>query len=464
MVVNSKRDFKRLAADARKDGLLPVSSSVDITELGNSLNQKLGIEDPRELEYVIERVILGEAPDDEILNYLKALGEPLVSNSEEKSKALSHFIKEVQEAGAQSVCDSYNKLLCLLNRQDSESNEKPLSQNSFVGLPESQVLYVVGDLHGDAHTASLLCKSLGRVLDNASAADGGAQVVFLGDYVNNGLQSIDTLIEVLEFQEKHKGNVFLLSGNHEFAETLATAFNEFFVTHWNQWRNFSEKISPCFKKPPKHYGHIYTELLWRYGLRRGLEIYSRFAKWGRNLPILALSTKGILMCHSLGLRGGDMSLPTKRALVQAKSDRVDIDELETVGYEAWKRHRKTLHSQMVNNRLIRRSTLDRITQLFENNVFVVGHTHYRSGDRDILSGDVLVNAHQGSGWLATLCSSHPRSPDAGHYIAYELEFSRKKEERLYARTGVAQPCVACFTTEKVPLISEENVIQLQEVV
>ena len=460
MVASSKRDFRRLAADARKDGLLPVSSSVDITKLGNSLKQKLGIEDSRELEYVIERVTLEDAPDDEILNYLKALGEPLVSNSAEKSKALSYFINEVQKAGMQSVCDPYNELLCLLNKQDREGNEKPLSQSSFVELPKCEVLYVVGDLHGDAHTAGLLCKSLGHVLDNASAA----QVVFLGDYVNNGLHSIDTLIEVLEFQEKHKGKVCLLSGNHEFAETLATAFNEFFVTHWNQWQIFSEKVSPSFKKPPEHYGHVYTELLRRCGLRRGLEIYNRFAKWGRNLPFLALSTKGILMCHSLGLRSGDMSLPTKLALMQAKSDLVDIDELETVGYEAWKKRRKTLHSQMVNNRLIQRSSLDHITQLFENNVFVVGHTHYRSGDRDILSGNVLINARQGSGWLATLCSSHPRSPDAGHYIAYEMEFSREKEERLYARTGVAQPCVARFTTEKVPLISEENIIRLQKLV
>jgi hypothetical protein len=200
------------------------------------------------------------------------------------------------------------------------------------------------------------------------------------------------------------------------------------------------------------------------GVRRGRELYREFAKWGRNLPYLVLSKKGVLICHSVGLKGSGTLLPSKQAVMDAKFDPADIEELENVGYEAWRKRRKTVHAQMVNNRMIKRCTLDHLVDLFGNDVFVVGHTHYRSGDRDCLNGYVLTGARRTYGMLATLCSSHPRSPDAGHYIAYEMDFSRKEEARLYDRAGVAYPCVARFSADKVPLIAEENIIWLRDVI
>ena len=72
------------------------------------------------------------------------------------------------------------------------------------------------------------------------------------------------------------------------------------------------------------------------GVRRGRNTYREFAKWGRSLPYLVLSKKGILICHSLGLIGSGTSLPSKQAVMDAKFDPIDIEELENVGYEAWK--------------------------------------------------------------------------------------------------------------------------------
>ncbi len=105
--MNVRRSFQKLATDTRNERLLPVSCSLDISNLGNWLIKKLGIKDPRELEYVIERVVLENKDDDEVIEYLKALGESLVSDSEDKRKVLRIFIKKVQEAGTLPDCESY---------------------------------------------------------------------------------------------------------------------------------------------------------------------------------------------------------------------------------------------------------------------------------------------------------------------------------------------------------------------
>ena len=135
-----------------------------------------------------------------------------------------------------------------------------------------------------------------------------------------------------------------------------------------------------------------------------------------------------------------------------------------MGYEAWKKGKPALHAQMVNGRSMHRATLDHLVKMFGNRVFVVGHTHFRSGDRDALNGYSLRKAdHHEGGVLATLCSTQPSSGAAGQYIAYEFEWARRKEQRLYGRTGVAFPCIARFADEEVPWISEEHIVRLQDI-
>jgi hypothetical protein len=71
---------------------------------------------------------------------------------------------------------------------------------------------------------------------------------------------------------------------------------------------------------------------------------------------------------------------------------------------------------MVNNRKITRELLNTFKNLGVKG-FVVGHTHFRSGDID----------HEGS--LITICSSDIKSPTAGHYMYQEMVVEAQKVKK-----------------------------------
>ncbi len=69
---------------------------------------------------------------------------------------------------------------------------------------------VVGDLHGNFNAARCCCERfLSTVLPN------GRSIIFLGDYVDRGPQSIKTLMLLLSLKRLFPDKVFLLRGNHE---------------------------------------------------------------------------------------------------------------------------------------------------------------------------------------------------------------------------------------------------------
>ena len=477
----SKRpSLQKIAKQAKNSGKLELTAQ-GLADLWKWLEDEYHISDPKELEYVRERVCLAPGGASftcdpaQVLAYLAALGQLIVRDSNtrdqsEKQAALQSFLDQVREREASSVLPENTELWHLLDddlrrntkaRSSKAANKKPRVVGSLVQLPADGTLYVVGDLHGDAHTVSLLDAYFRRQLYRDAAREHPVYIVFMGDYVNNGLRSIETLLLILELRQDYAENVFLLSGNHEFTETYATAFAEHFGSHWQQWRHFSARLSPEFKTPPRHYGHIRTDLVRRYGIETGERLYAKFAEWGQSLPFLVQSDKRILICHSLGFDEDRASSLTIDDFIQAKLDPVNSEELEAFGYKAWKIRRKTLYSQMVNNRAITNATLDCLAGIFDVEVFVVGHTHFRSGDRDYCKDGALRPANPSEGArLLTVCSSHPRSPDAGHYIAHEFEASRQRASRREGRTGVAYPCVARFDDRNVNSVYEKNVHHL----
>ncbi len=462
-------DFSQIADRARAENVLYLSCE-GLDHLDIWLKDNHYVSDPFEAQYIRERICLipsdvYESYASQVLQYLQALGELVIrqdpADEDEKRSLLHEFLTDVRKAELTTNVDTENELSILLNddieRIKQNRSDKAENSNDVIELPQHGMLYVIGDIHGDAHTARLLTTFLGGEIEDNSVS---TYAVFLGDYVNNGLQSITTLLEVLRFKKHYPGNVVLLSGNHEGPETYATAIAEFFSVHWGQWQRFSKELSPTFKAPPHHYGHLRLDLLKHFGVTEGEETYKAFAEWGRLLPFIVISQKGVFVGHSVGLK--PESAPARSDFECAKQNPVDIDNLEAIGFEAWKRDQKTLHSQMVNNRVIKRDTLDMLSGIFGSNVFVVGHTHYRSGDRDGFDQLNRMPARE-NGSLVTLCSSHPRSPDAGHYIAYEFESSRRKEALSHGREGVAFPCIARFTDKQVPFITEGNIIPLFEI-
>jgi len=83
---------------------------------------------------------------------------------------------------------------------------------------------IIGDLHGD--TASLM-KILKRKHVAERLIDEDLRVVFLGDYVDRGPDSVGTLYRVCKLVRDYPGKVFSLRGNHESPPWISVSLSTF---------------------------------------------------------------------------------------------------------------------------------------------------------------------------------------------------------------------------------------------
>jgi serine/threonine-protein phosphatase PP1 catalytic subunit len=68
-------------------------------------------------------------------------------------------------------------------------------------------IFIVGDIHGQFY-------DLLRIFEYGGYP-GESNYLFLGDYVDRGKNSLETICLLLAFKVKYKENFFLLRGNHE---------------------------------------------------------------------------------------------------------------------------------------------------------------------------------------------------------------------------------------------------------
>jgi len=404
---------------------------------------------PKELEYIVEQICLGTvlprlskaARIKRTAKYLDILAAHFASDGGDRSACWKNMRTRIkarqrkQSKQRSALAKDLSKRLSAMTRQLQDSTGR--GTGAANGPPSPGPLYIVGDTHGDAFSASRICD----VWTREWSEDEDSAIVFLGDYVNNGLNSIGLLVQLLDLWDQHQGRVIILSGNHEFRESYYTAFKEMFEVHWDQWADHSKWLRPTYKEPPKHYGHIALELVEQFGYSQGGKLYDLFEKWGRALPYVAVIRK-VMLCHSIGWK----SLPTWSDVLEAKRSHLDERLLRLLGYSAWKALKRTLHAQMVNSRTIEPDMLRHLRCISDAQVFVVGHNHYRSGDRDTIRGGSLGPvAPAEDGMLASVSSSHPRSPDAGHYMAYQYEYARRTKGQAEGRAGDAFPCIIRFS-------------------
>ena len=69
----------------------------------------------------------------------------------------------------------------------------------------------IGDIHGNL---AALDDPLVRLIPELNGQD---TVIFLGDYIDRGKQSIETIALMMCYKIKYPENFFLLRGNHECA-------------------------------------------------------------------------------------------------------------------------------------------------------------------------------------------------------------------------------------------------------
>ena len=382
----------------------------------------------------------------------RLLLEDLIYNSKKRLKDWQLCSEDIYE---EKMEEGWKKIV--------KKEKKVIYCGDIVFIPKGRNLYVLGDTHGDPESTE---KALGAIKKDGLDFDKD-YIVFLGDYVNNGLDSIGNLIKVLKLKKKHRDRVILLSGNHEFRETYYTVLKEYFETHWNNALDPKRAMDPP-KVPPQHYGHIRLELMRDFGVKEGEEIYELFEEWGKSLPYMAFSAKGVMMSHSIGLssefegKEPDKSVCFKE-LARAKQDPKDAALFKALGYEGWKRYADTLHAKMVNSKDIYPGLLKKFKPLGVK-VFVVGHRHYRSGDihrkGEMNADDIAKNEE--TGIFVTLSSSHEESSQAGHYMIDQYEWERREaEDTRDSKKGKAEACYAVFTGSKVSAIEKCNIREIK---
>ncbi len=90
-------------------------------------------------------------------------------------------------------------------------------------IPNNTIFLVKGDLHGDAVAIERFQEGLikaNKMNTDGKIIDPRIRVVFLGDYIDRGYDSIKTLNLLIELKDKNPQQVYLLRGNHETPEFI----------------------------------------------------------------------------------------------------------------------------------------------------------------------------------------------------------------------------------------------------
>lgn len=110
-------------------------------------------------------------------------------------------------------------------------------------------LVVIGDIHGD-------CKSLFQILCNISyrkfLSKPLNKLVFLGDYIDRGIDSISIVYSVSYLKSKYPDSVILMRGNHEAPAEFPFSPHNFPYDiekrYGNRWKQIYVGILSLFKK------------------------------------------------------------------------------------------------------------------------------------------------------------------------------------------------------------------------
>jgi serine/threonine protein phosphatase 1 len=103
----------------------------------------------------------------------------------------------------------------LLGRKDqSAASSDPSDTPEEVDCPRpEQATYVVGDIHGRADLLALLLGLIDAHIGGTSSTD--PHLVFVGDYIDHGPESAETLARLRELTRDFPTSVTCLMGNHE---------------------------------------------------------------------------------------------------------------------------------------------------------------------------------------------------------------------------------------------------------
>ena len=126
------------------------------------------------------------------------------------------------------------ELSLLLPKIDSIFESEPA-----VFRTDAEPMMIVGDIHGYLQALNSIIKKRNEI--------GCKNILFLGDYVDRGIQGTEVLLRLFQLKIEHPGHIFLLRGNHEDAEMN---FQDGFFEEIGFDKEFLLKINRTYTKMP----------------------------------------------------------------------------------------------------------------------------------------------------------------------------------------------------------------------
>lgn len=144
--------------------------------------------------------------------------------------------------------------------------------------------FVIGDIHGEINKLEVLITKIEEEIQSMDL--GQFKIVFLGDYINKGSQSLKVIDFLIALKEKLNENVVFLKGNHE--QLLIKAFSG----------EIDSKLDRAFLK--MHFKEFKNE-------KRDIEVSNRHKQFFLNLNDYYIDER-LLFVHGGISKIGDISI------------------------------------------------------------------------------------------------------------------------------------------------------------
>ena len=216
-------------------------------------------------------------------------------------------------------------------------------------------IIIIGDLHGDL-------KSLVHILDDSkflkkANSSGDVLLVFLGDYGDRGMHSVEVYYVVLKLKEMFPERVILMRGNHEGPPDLTAAPHDLPTKMKNR---FKEKGPEAYKQLKEVFKHLYTCVI----------IKERFVLLHGGAPSQATTINDIAFAHEMH--------PWK------------IHFEEILWNDPWRGIKGTIVSPRGTGRLFGANVSNKLLKMLNVKAIIRGHQPCPNGYKTIHNGKVIT--------------------------------------------------------------------------
>ena len=160
---------------------------------------------------VLNKVEIEKNQDDSTLSFR------FIKGSKEKS-LINSFIRNILNPSEwKKRSSSYAKSFNFSPNQIVELTEKckKIVENQPKILKLTSPIKVFGDVHGQIKDLMKFFESFGEPSEDLNGDIDAIDYLFLGDYVDRGIYSLDTICLLMALKVKYPNKVYLIRGNHE---------------------------------------------------------------------------------------------------------------------------------------------------------------------------------------------------------------------------------------------------------